>query len=149
MVIVGLWVDWMEDIQEVEVVKKEPIFMLFGVIWEKGISGEGRNPGSHPSVETNLVQTPSVELPLLRLVPIGKKRNLKGINKTCIYILQVLYYSNTSPCYVPWRLSVWSRWYWQNRNSEGLYLRACLRVYTCVLLLCAVRVGACIFISFL
>ena len=74
MVFVGLWVDWMEDIQEEEVIKKELVCKLFG---KKESLGKVETPGSHPSVEMHLVETPSVELPLLRLVPVANKRNLK------------------------------------------------------------------------
>ena len=45
MATMGLWVDWMEDIQEGEVTKKEPVFMLFG---KKESLGKVGTPGVIP-----------------------------------------------------------------------------------------------------
>ena len=46
MVTMGLWVDWMEDIQEEEVIKKELFCKLFG---KKESLGKVGTPGSHSS----------------------------------------------------------------------------------------------------
>ena len=62
-------------IQEGEVIKKEPVF-IFGKKESLGKVGTlGVIPP--PPTEMPFAETPSVELPPLRLVPVGNKRNLK------------------------------------------------------------------------